>query len=410
MRLTQDPVEIITALRTSSLGNRYKKPLNLVLKFPIGLGLGYILLPFIPEMTYTPGKYNALGFIPLAIGLFVISYYFNVIIHELGHLVGAQFAGFRFVMTVWGPLQIRRQNNNLKVGYAGRRFLGGGFIVCVPHKLHNLSHQTIYYLAGGPLASLLLTATVYTLLRILQNTPISIYLGLGLVGCFLSGLLSLMLSLWPRKINGLRTDGGHILVLWRGGPPAERVAATYLLGGISMAGQRPRNYDPGLVAKMVTLSDSSAEEALGNFTGYAAALDRGQFDQAASHLNRALSLWVAVSPLHRPILFLEAAYFEARHGADPIIARYWLELVEQSPLVEKHTPLRAEAAILLAEGQYELAIEAAQRGLAFLPRAMNPTEVTVGTDRFNDIIAVARERMQLVAATDSLPSAAVPGG
>lgn len=65
----------------------------------------------------------------------------------------------------------------------------------------------------------------------------------------------------------------------------------------------------------------------------------------------------------RPPIFAEAAYFTARHRQDAKAARLSLKQA-QGGLTEKHTRLRAEAAVLLAEGKFVESAEKARAGQA----------------------------------------------
>jgi hypothetical protein len=131
--------------------------------------------------------------------------------------------------------------------------------------------------------------------------------------------------------------------------------------------------------------DGSAEDAAAAALAYSWALDRGDVDGAGAFLDRALAAQDQLPAASRPALFLEAAYFTARHREDAAGARAFLAQAKGSALIEPYTRRRSEAAVLLAEGDQEGARQRATEGLAALERSPDAPGTLVEADWLRDI-------------------------
>ena len=131
----------------------------------------------------------------------------------------------------------------------------------------------------------------------------------------------------------------------------------------SMEGIRPRDWAVASLlqafAQSVVRDDDWAEVGL---LAYYYALDNGDATAAGRFLEQVLSNFEDYSPNMRHGLALEAAYYYAFHCQNPIQGQAWLRRGRES-LFGPHTRLRAEAAVLVAEGQPEFAAQKAREGL-----------------------------------------------
>src|SRR5262249_55294630 len=93
----------------------------------------------------------------------------------------------------------------------------------------------------------------------------------------------------------------------------------------------------------------------------------------------------------RPALLLEAAFFDARYRHDVPAARAWLEQA-QGGHAERPTRLRAEAAILWAEGRYAEAAVLAEAGLAAIPRSAPHGSAITESEWLNAILMESQGR------------------
>ena len=174
----------------------------------------------------------------------------------------------------------------------------------------------------------------------------------------------------PRTMRRFTTDGGQLLSYLQGGDSALRPLRILTLIVISHDGARPREWDNSLIEQILAGKDGSENDVTANLYGYYHALDCGRIDEAEKRLDEAVALrqlWVADL---QPNILLEAAYFRAFYRHDAGQARIALDLAKGG-IVEEQTRLRAEAAVLLAEGRYEEAATKAQAGLQQAPHSVD---------------------------------------
>ena len=176
-----------------------------------------------------------------------------------------------------------------------------------------------------------------------------------------------------RYRSGLPADGGRIINLLRGGPGADRWCALVALSGADLRGRRPRDWDEALVQQALTGYDHSYDGRNARLVAYRWALDHGRIADANLWLEEAVAIrptWM--TGLQAQVAW-EKAYFTAYHLRDPVQARAWLNKVRSSAAGQP-THLRAEAAVLLAEGDRQGAEKSARMALALIQRA-TPTGI-----------------------------------
>jgi hypothetical protein len=135
------------------------------------------------------------------------------------------------------------------------------------------------------------------------------------------------------------------------------------IGAQTHAGQRPREWDAGLIEAATSISDNSPDEMGACVLAYAWCLDSGNVERAGVFLDRARSI-SSISAMSREALMVEVAYFEARYRKNSN-ARQLLAPPAGNPLMGV-SALRAEAAVLVAEGRIEGAKQIANRALVLV--------------------------------------------
>jgi hypothetical protein len=151
---------------------------------------------------------------------------------------------------------------------------------------------------------------------------------------------------------------------------------------------RPADYDPALVARTVALGDGSLFDLYGHFTVYYHAADRGDWPAAQGHLDRVLAGEEKLVPFMRDTARNEYAWLLATVGGAGAagVARAWLD--SAGPLdFDPATRLRAEAAVLAAEGKAAEAAAKAREGLHALEhRSLSPVKSAFAAEVMEDIL------------------------
>lgn len=287
--------------------------------------------------------------------------YAAVVLHELGHVIGGLLAGFRFISLAAGPLRVIATAQGIRLGWNRNLDLAGGMAATLPADGRNLRPRLMAAVGGGPLSSLLLGLAGGGLaIRLLPESPdlgaLAAMAGLAGVGIFLA-------TISPQQSSGAQSDGAQLLALLRDGPQMELHRLSLEIQADSLQGARPRDWH---VASLQQALDQYAfrndEWAQAELLAYYHALDGGDTGAAGLLLEQITSNFDGFSPGMRHSLALEAAYYQACHCNDSVQGRDWLKRGRED-LFGPHIRLRAEAAVLLAQRQPELAAQKVREGL-----------------------------------------------
>lgn len=314
------------------------------------------------EFDLNIGPVNAPALIAICILLLIMT----VVAHELGHLICGWLVGFRFLLLIVGPLKVIREGEGIKVRFNKDVSLYGGMAASAPANDHDLARRTAIVILGGPLTSLALGVLSLALAawanaNITAASPWSA-LTLSSVIFSLTNLVLFAATMIPAKTGGFASDGAQLLDVLRGGHRAEQRWLTIALTTASLDGVRPRDWDPAHIERLLALRQGQVEDGMANYFGYFYALDRDEVQRAGELLDLCRQQAQGFPESARPMIFAEAAYFTARYRQDAAAARALLEQAQGS-VIEKHSRLRAEAAVLLAEGK---PVESAEKARAAL--------------------------------------------
>jgi hypothetical protein len=289
-----------------------------------------------------------------AFGITAVALVIGVIVHELGHIVVGYLVGLRIARVHLGPLEIRDYARpHVRLGWS----LQAG-VVLVPFDrgaaLEPLRWALIASTAAGPLIGLVSGAAVIALDGGLRfNDPGSLAQPIGQVSLIL-GLLNML----PIRSGEQLADGRRMFSLLLRNRESGQILAATLMMTEALSGRRPRDWDPALLQAMERMPG----EVFARLCLYEAAIDRGEIEEGGRQLDAAVALrkekWTSADAS----LFLEAAYYAARHRGDARAARALLGLADGGGVVD-YMRARAEAAVLCAEGR---ALEGRQRAVAGL--------------------------------------------
>ncbi|MCP4427777.1 MAG: hypothetical protein GY803_25105 [Chloroflexi bacterium] len=311
----------------------------------------------------------------LATAVILISF-LTTAVHELGHLLAGNLAGLRFHMLVIGPLRVAHEGGKLRFGLHKSAFVFSGMTGSAPTDSRNLSRRLLVFFLGGPLASLIQTALAAILffhwsadVHFTNSTAWAVEA--AAITAVYAAIVFLSAIKPSQYQSGQLADGGRIVSLLRGGPVADRWRALVALIGTGMDGQRPRDWDKALIQQALIGYDHSHDGRNARLVAYLWALDNGRIAEANRWLEEAIAIRPTRIPGTPAHLIWEKAYFIARHLNDPAQARDWLNRAQKKPTHQSQF-LRAEAAVLMAEGNPEAARETAREALAIL-RQKTPT-------------------------------------
>jgi hypothetical protein len=292
-------------------------------------------------------------------------------VHEFGHILGGWLVGGRFLLWQVGPVMVRRTPAGVRLGRNRGTTFGGGLAACIPRDPARLTpRRAAVMIVGGPVASLLLAFGAYWaaggLVAGANSLPAIRALG-QTVMVFTSAMsfLLFLLTVAPYAAGGFKSDGRRVFELLRGGPGSQQEAAMLVLSAARLAGVRPAENDPKLVALAVSLKDGSLFDRYGHMNAYYHYADRGDWPAAQSHLDYAVAGGHQLAPFVRDALRCEYAWLLATQAHDATSARVWLAPVRKLDF-EPATLARAEAAVLLAEGRTADALAKAREALKLL--------------------------------------------
>jgi hypothetical protein len=278
-----------------------------------------------------------------------------IAIHEGGHLIAGAFARFRPCLLIVGPFKLERTMTGWQPGINQSFPLYGGLAAAIPQGVDRLRQRMATLVAGGPSASILtgLVALVaLATIGITRDARLSGGATIVFLLTFAFGVVSLAIgigALVPGRGDGFASDGARLLRFLTNAPEVDGEVALLSIVGASMAGQRPRDWDPTVVALALRLAPDTSHGAAARMLAHSHALDRQDIPRAREYLHAALAHHDALPSMSLPALLLQAAYFEAVHEQNPVSARRYLTSAGPGVLVSPHEQPLAEAAVLLAE-------------------------------------------------------------
>jgi hypothetical protein len=133
--------------------------------------------------------------------------------HELGHLLAASVAGWRWDVFKIGPLLLSRESGVLRASLRGaRRFKAAGLVLTRPASREvDTKARHILMLSGGPTASALLSLLAWAAWRAVDS-PLP-RIALGVTAAF--SAIVFVTTLLPFVSSGNLSDGATILSLLR---------------------------------------------------------------------------------------------------------------------------------------------------------------------------------------------------
>lgn len=313
---------------------------------------------------------NSLWVFGLTLGLALfVSIWIVALLHELGHVWGGTLSGEELMRVHVWPLALTRKGDGFTLGFVNI-FRPFGSTISLPVSGDNLRRATFLKILAGPLASFALFVVLglgsYGLwLRTDPANGTAVAWKLLLGGAALVALVEFVANLVPHKTDQYANDGYQLLGLMRNDPPLIAGLHIALLWGRLIQRERPRDHEPAIVIGAVERAADPMQKAVANWLAFYWALDRGDIEGAAGYLQRSMELDESKIVAAIPDLLLDAAYFEARYRSNPALARSLVAKTDGRK-TQPAMRLRADTAILFAEGDLRGALDKANEGMKLI--------------------------------------------
>ncbi|HET9366138.1 MAG TPA: M50 family metallopeptidase [Candidatus Angelobacter sp.] len=261
-----------------------------------------------------------------------------ITVHESGHAVVGELAGFHVNSLRVGRLQLDRP---FRISlYRGRGTGAGGWVSLFPVKHDKLVLRATLMLLAGPFASLASAGLLIAL-------PYS--KGMFSAWFICISLLIGVMNLVPFRHRAVISDGGRVRMLLQNRASGERWLAMLKLLDEIRQGVPQENLSSEFLAKAVAIQDNSPDTFTAHAIAYSAAFWQHKNDEAGQMLETCLRYSSVVSPTQRHAIMIDAAVFQGRRRKRIDLAEQWLADVPQKTEYPWFR-LRGEAAILEAKG------------------------------------------------------------
>lgn len=357
----------------------------------VGAGIGYLLGGHLKPLVRRSdiGDVSLWVMLPMAF----VSLFATFVVHELGHLIAAQLAGFRFRVLTLGPLSMIDTPKGFRYRMSFR-VLGaiGGQQISSPPREGASSAGFLLYLAGGGVANILTGLLAYGLLHL--SLP-----GMLKMFCIMFGLFSVflgVLNLLPfRMTGGIATDGYNIRSILRGGAAANHFRAMFELIADVYSGVRPRDWRPEIV-ELLRVHGEGYERALGLVTHMQWAMDRGDANAAASSVVELERRYEGIPSAFRSHYAVELAHWFALKAMPPDatkVERYAADTEKGGYLLSQSAIYRARALRALVAGGYAEALRHCDEGLSAVAHGMTELDRTLEPELLEKIKAKAKQSL-----------------
>ncbi|GAB3298037.1 M50 family metallopeptidase [Hymenobacter tenuis] len=313
-------------------------------------------------------------------------------IHELGHALLGRWQGFQLQWLTAGPFRWQREGTQIRLRWNPSLYAAGGLVVSVPTGDHDLRRRYLYFVAGGPLASVLgagLGLGSYALLPPSESGSL-LGLSLAMTGA-VSGAMALM-TLLPLRLGGAPSDGARLLTLLQGGAASHLELTVLAVTSRSVAGTRPRELPLAALHSALPLPDVLAGKPFLYHYLYLAALDGGQLALAEEYLLAYQSRVHQLPAALRETVWLEAAFFAAAFSHDLAASQTFQGQAASSALTAPDAALRVSAAQARLGGDAPQARAQAQACLRALAGNTDRGSSVFYTEWLHDTLAWAARK------------------
>ena len=301
-------------------------------------------------------------------------------------------AGVSASIVTVGPFRWQREAKQIRLRWNTNLAAAGGLTISIPLGDHQLRRRYLRFVAGGPLASLLLASVALSGYVLLSTPAFNAPLGFCLVMTVtMSGVIALA-TLLPLHSGGFASDGARLLTFWRGGPASQLELAVLMVTSHSVAGTRPRQLPLAALQAALPLSDTLPFKPYIYHYLYLAALDSGQVVQAAHYLTAYRERIPQLPAALHETVWSEAAFFAAAFTQDLPAAYAFQQQAISSVLTASDIAFRVAAAQARLRGDAPQARRQAQASLRELGRNLDRGSSAFYADWLHETLHWASEQ------------------
>ncbi len=371
-----------------SVGIIMNKIFKIVLMLLIGGALGYLFGKY--GLSSVPKDLPKIYLFGLIIALLPI-YFFVVGFHEIGHALAGKMVGFDFRMFIIGPFFFEKENDQWKFKWNKSLNLSGGMVVCLPTSEENLRKRFINYVAGGPLASILLSVVIstfwYFLPDNLSNHALKFFGIVLIISSFLSFLIFLITAI-PFKAGTFYSDGGRIKRQMKNDETSEMEILFLKIMSKTNAGLRYGEINQSDLERAYFLADKHNDAFKVYLISYLfqAAFDRNEIEIAEQYLIQYLDKITEIPEPFRGVAWLDASIFYGFARKDISKAQEFWSKFKPSPFVPKAQIFMAESILAYLNGENEKVIELKLKTLQELPNLLDKGMAIAIKERLESMI------------------------
>jgi len=297
--------------------------------------------------------------------MFFVVYFFAlfliILIHELGHLLGALAVGFHFETIRIGSLTLSKSMQGLQITVQRMSSFDGIAAIRI-QQLRKLRQKYAVFIAAGPFANFLsgfcvwlyltipLSRSHHTFRQSLQwFVGVSIFVG--------------AVNLIPyQRRNGMYSDGARLLAFVNSRMKTRRLLCILALNKQINSGVRFSHLKRTWIAHSCAIPDQSLDTLQAFWIAYLADNDSDNAEKAAQNLERCLERFGNTSQEFQKQLLMEAAIFQAWFRNDEQKATFWSRKSEAYPAAPLLKQLRLKICIYWAGRRYDELAAAWEQG------------------------------------------------
>lgn len=308
--------------------------------------------------------------------------------HEGGHAIAGIKMGFDFKMYVVGPFLWEKESTGWRFKWNKNVNVAGGLVLCLPTDSVNLNNRFTVFVAGGPVASLILVALAYPIYSsFFKYNPTNSWL-IEIVGSFFLflALISFVIffaTIIPLQMGGFYTDGARILRLQKGGDIAKFETLLLKLTADTTSGVRPKMYNINELEEIQVIA-KRLDEPFGVYLHsffHQAAFDKGEIEKAEKHLLDYINEAENIPEGIRYMVWLDAAFFYAYAKKDLNEAEKYWQQFKPAAMISKAQISATEAALSVLKKDKAPALLQIQAAIKELPNMIDQGVATALKDK-----------------------------